>query len=151
MNTYLILKLVHVLSVIVWVGGALTANVLVWRVARAGDRATLSTLLGSMSIVGRRMTGPASIMTLLTGLGMLTTGSMDPGSLWIQWGFGGIVIHFLFGPILLRKAGMELYASLAGSDEGRFTAARRRVERLNVAYLAILLSVVAVMVLKPTL
>ena len=46
---------------------------------------------------------------------------------------------------------MELYAALTGSDEGRFAAARQRVDRLNTAYLALLALVVGVMVLKPTL
>ena len=40
---------------------------------------------------------------------------------------------------------------VAGGDEGRFVAARQRVDRLNTAYLALLVIVVGVMVLKPTL
>jgi uncharacterized membrane protein len=151
MNAYAILKLLHVLSVIVWVGGALTANVLVWRVARAGDRAALTSLMGSLAGIGRGMTGPSSLLTLLTGIGMMLTGRLDHTALWIQWGFAGVLIHFLFGPILLRRAGMELYASLTAGDDARFAVARQRVGRLNVVYLLVLVSVVSVMVLKPTL
>ena len=151
MNGYAVLKLLHVLAVIVWVGGALTANVLVWRVARAGDRAALTSLMGSLTGIGRGMTGPASLVTLLTGIGMMLAGRLDHTALWIQWGFAGVVIHFLFGPVLLRRAGMELFASLTSGDDARFAAARQRVGRLNVVYLLVLVSVVSVMVLKPTL
>jgi uncharacterized membrane protein len=148
---YGMLKVVHVLAVIVWVGGAMMANLLVWRVARAGDRAALTMLMSHMRNVGRSTTGPASIVTLLSGIGMMIVGRLDHTALWIQLGFGGIVLHFLFGPLLLRRAGMELYAALAGDDERRFVAARRRVDRLGAAYLALLVIVVGVMVLKPTL
>jgi uncharacterized membrane protein len=151
MNAYGILKVVHVLSVIVWVGGAVMANLLIWRVSRAGDRAALTMLMGHMRNVGRSTTGPAAIFTLLSGVGMMIAGRLDHSALWIQLGFGGIVLHFLFGPFLLRRAGMELYAALTGGDEGRFAAARQRVDRLNTAYLALLAFVVGVMVLKPTL
>jgi uncharacterized membrane protein len=151
MNSYGILKVIHVLAVIVWVGGAVMANLLIWRVARAGDRAALTMLMGHMRNVGRSTTGPASIVTLLSGIGMMLVGQLNHTALWIQLGFGGIVLHFLFGPFLLRRAGMELYAALSGGDESRFAAARQRVDRLNAAYLAMLVIVVGVMVLKPTL
>ena len=151
MNTYAILKLLHVVAVIVWVGGALMANLLTWRVAKAGDRQTLAALLGHMTLLGRGLVGPASVLTLITGIAMVVTGRLDWNALWIQWGFAGVVVHFLFGPILLRRAGIELLQAAADPNESRLVAARRRVSRLNTVYLAILLSVVGAMVIKPTL
>jgi uncharacterized membrane protein len=151
MNTYAILKLVHVVAVIVWVGGALTANLLTWRVAKAGDRQTLAKLLDHTGLLGRGLIGPASLLTLITGISLVAIGRLDWGALWIQWGFGGVVVHFLFGPILLRRAGIELQQAAADQNESRLVAARRRVARLNTIYLAVLLSVVGAMVIKPTL
>jgi uncharacterized membrane protein len=151
MNTYAILKLLHIVAVIGWVGGALTANRLTWRVAKAGDRPTLVTLLGHMTLLGRGLVGPASLLTLITGIAMVVTARLDWNALWIQWGFAGVVVHFLFGPILLRRAGIELLQAAADPNESRLVAARNRVGRLNTIYLAILLSVVGAMVIKPTL
>jgi uncharacterized membrane protein len=151
MNSYAVLKLLHVVAVIVWVGGALTASLLTWRVAKAGDRQTLAKLLDHTGLLGRGLIGPASLLTLITGIAMVATSRLDWGALWIQWGFGGVVVHFLFGPIVLRRAGIELQHAAADHDESRLVAARRRAGRLNTIYLAILLSVVAVMVIKPTL
>jgi uncharacterized membrane protein len=151
MNGYAALKLLHVVAVIVWVGGALTASLLTWRVAKAGDRQTLARLLDHTGRLGRRLIGPASLLTLITGIAMVATSRLDWGAFWIQWGFGGVVVHFLFGPLLLRRAGIELQQAAADQDESRLIAARRRVARLNTIYLAVMLSVVGAMVIKPTL
>jgi hypothetical protein len=72
-------------------------------------------------------------------------------ALWIAWGFGGIVVHFLFGPPMLRRAGIRLQHAVAEGDDARLATARRRLGRLNAIYLLLLFSVVAAMVLKPTL
>jgi uncharacterized membrane protein len=151
MNSYALLKLLHVVAVIVWVGGALSLSLLTWRVAQAGDRQTLATLLGYSGSLGRGLIGPASLLTLITGIAMVVAARLDWGALWIQWGFGGVVVHFLFGPILLRRAGIELQQATADQDASRLATARRRVGRLNAVYLAVLLSVIGAMVLKPTL
>ena len=151
MNSYALLKLLHVVAVIVWVGGSLTANLLTWRVAKAGDRQTLAKLLDHTGVLGRGLIGPASLLTLLTGITMVATARLDWNALWVQWGFGGVVVHFLFGPILLRRAGIELQQAAADHDDSRLVAARRRVARLNTIYLAVLLSVIGAMVIKPTL
>ncbi len=151
MSMYALLKLIHVLSVIVWLGVALTANLLTWRIARTGDRAALSLLFRHTGFLGPRLVGPAALVTLLSGIGMIAAGGINPGALWVQWGFGGIVVHFLFAPIVLRRAGMQLYQATADGDDARLAAARRRVARLSAVYLAILLSVVGAMVVKPTL
>jgi uncharacterized membrane protein len=150
-NTYALLKLLHVLSVIAWLGGALNMNLLTWRITRAGDRTALAALQRHAAVIGPAVLGPASLLTLLTGIGMIVAGRLDPEALWIQWGFAGIVVHFLFGPLLLRRAGIRLGQAVATGDDVRVRAAQRRVGRLNVIYLVLLLSVVGAMVLKPTI
>jgi len=146
---YALLKLLHVLSVIVWLGVALTSNLLTWRIARTSDRAALTVLLRHTSFLGPRLVGPASLLTLLTGIGMVFAGRVNPGALWIQWGFGGVIAHFLFGPIFLRRAGMQLVQATSNGDDAQLTAARQRVAWLSAVYFAILLSVVGAMVVKP--
>jgi hypothetical protein len=150
-NTYALLKLVHVVSVIAWLGGALTISLLTWRVARAVDRVALASLMKHAAFIGPTIFGSASGLTLLTGIGMVVSGRLDHSALWIQWGFAGIVAHFLFGPLLLRRAGIRLGEALAAEDDLRLAAARRRLGRLNAVYLALLFSVVGAMVLRPTL
>jgi uncharacterized membrane protein len=148
---YALLKLVHVLSVIAWLGGALNMNLLMWRITRAGDQATLAGLQRHAAVIGPAVLGTASVLTLLTGIGMVVSGRLDPQALWIQWGFAGVIVHFLFGPLLLRRAGIRLGEAVATGDDIRVRAAQRRVGRLNVTYLVLLLSVVGAMVLKPTI
>ena len=151
MNTYAVLKLVHVLAVITWVGGALNMTLLMWRITRAGDAAALATFQRHATFIGPAIAGPASLLTLLTGIGMIFTGRLDAQALWLQLGMAGIVIHFLFGPLFLRRAGIRLGQATAAGDTTRIAEARQRLGRLSAIYLVLLLSVVGAMVLKPTI
>jgi uncharacterized membrane protein len=150
-NTYAVLKLLHILAVIAWLGGSLNMTLLTWRITRAGDGAALATLQRHAAFVGPALIGPASVLTLVTGIGMVVAGGVDPGALWVQWGMAGIVIHFLFGPLFLRRAGIRLGQATAAGDSTRIADARRRLGQLSAIYLVLLLSVVSAMVLKPTI
>ena len=150
MNAYALLKLVHVVSVIVWIGGALNKSLLTWRMGRAADRAAYASFARHAAFVGPGIIGPASLVVLLTGIGMIVVADINPGAPWISWGFGGVVVHFLFGPFLLRRAGMRFGQAMTAGDDAQLAVARRRLGWLNVAYLLLLFSVVAAMVVKPT-
>ena len=52
MNVYALLKLVHVASVIAWLGGALAMTLLTWRIERAGDWVGLTALMPRAAFVG---------------------------------------------------------------------------------------------------
>ena len=151
MNAYAVLKLIHVLAVITWIGGALTMTLLTWRITRAGDPGALATLQRHGAFIGPAVAGPASLLVLLTGIGMVVVGRVDPAALWVQSGMAGIVVHFLFGPLVLRRAGIRLGQATASGDTTRIAEARRRLGRLSAVYLILMLSVVSVMVLKPTI
>ncbi len=84
MNVYALLKLVHVVSVIAWLGGALAITLLTWRIARTGDRVGLTALVRQAAFVGAAVFGPASLLTLVTGIGMVVGGRLDHSALWIQ-------------------------------------------------------------------
>jgi uncharacterized membrane protein len=152
MDTYRVLKFLHLASVTLWLGGGCSLAFLVLRVARTGDRAALSSLLRQAGLYGRAVVGPASLLTFLSGIGMLITLGISPDALWIRWGFIGILGHIVLGATLLRRATMRLEAlATAGGPSDAIDTARRRYGVLNAAYLLLLLSVVGAMALKPTL
>jgi hypothetical protein len=74
------------------------------------------------------------------------------GTLWVVWGFTGIVLHFLVGAVLFRKRTMELaqIASANASDDTALLEASGKLWAVQLVYLTIMASVVAVMVIKPT-
>ena len=152
-NAYNVLKFVHVLSVIAWIGGVACLAVLVWRVRRERDRAVLVALLRQATTYGQMVAGPASGLVLLSGLGMVGMAGIGFGTFWVLWGFTGIVLHFVFGAVFIRKRMMELtqLASAEGTSDQSLAEAGGKLWTVQLIYLAIMASVVWAMVLKPTL
>ncbi|MEZ5330576.1 MAG: DUF2269 family protein [Thermoanaerobaculia bacterium] len=151
MNFYRFLKFLHVASVVLWVGGAFTMTALVSSVTRARDRALMHALIGHVARLAGRVMGPASGLTLLSGLAMLFVVGLSPATFWVQWGLAGILVHFVLGGWFVRRATERLGSLTASADaaDGAIRAARRKLVLLNGAYLAVMLSVVAAMTIKP--
>ena len=61
LNAYGFLKFLHVVSVIVWVGGVTALSVVAWRMRNERDRQALTALLRQASTYGERVAGPASV------------------------------------------------------------------------------------------
>jgi uncharacterized membrane protein len=150
MTWYGVLKVVHILSAIVWIGGTMAFAMLVARLVGAKDRATLASMLPQVTGYMRTMAGPASGLVLLTGIAMVLVGRLGFGSLWISLGFLGFLLHGLYGGLVVQKRIVALVDAVAGKDDGLLARAGSRVRRANVIYLLIMASVIAVMVLKPT-
>jgi uncharacterized membrane protein len=150
---YAILKVVHVLSVVVWIGGAIAFFGITARLVRARDRITLGAYLPQAGRYGHVIGAPASLLVLLTGIAMVLVGHIGFRPLWVSWGFAGILLHFVFGAAVMRKRTMSLAAAVTAtpSDETRIAAAGRSLRTATTIYLLILISVIVVMVVRPTL
>jgi uncharacterized membrane protein len=149
-NGYSWLKLAHLLAVIVWVGGSLVMSFLTAAFLRSGNRDATTLFLKEAGFYGPMVVGPSSLLVFFTGLGMAAMARLF-GALWVQLGFGGIVLHFILGAGLIRAASIRLQNALAAPAGGEpaLRTAGRRLGFLNVVYLLVLVFVVAVMVLKP--
>jgi uncharacterized membrane protein len=147
------LKFLHVLSVIVWIGGVAGLAVVTWRIARERNREALSALVRQSAAFGQGICGPASGVVLLTGLTMVGLAHLGFATLWIVWGYAGIAVHGFTGGIFLRKRVAELtaIASAPGGDEASLIGAARRLWTTQLVYLLLLATVVGAMILKPTL
>jgi uncharacterized membrane protein len=152
-NAYNVLKFIHVLSVIAWIGGVACLSVLVWRVRRERNRAILAGLLRHATVYGQMVAGPASGLVLLSGIAMVGMADIGFYTFWVLWGFAGIVLHFVFGAVFIRKRTMELaqLASAEGTSDQSIAEAGSKLWTVQLIYVAIMVSVVAAMVLKPTL
>jgi uncharacterized membrane protein len=152
-NAYNVLKFVHVLSVIAWVGGVACLAVLIWRVRRERNRTILTTLLRHATTYGQMVPGPASGLVLLSGLGMVGMAGIGFTTFWVLWGYTGILLHGVIGAVFIRKRTMELarLASSDGADDQSLAEAGGKLWAVQLIYLAIMALVVAAMVIKPTL
>src|SRR2546423_885042 len=126
---------------------------LIARVGRERNRDALSVLLRQAASYGQWVVGPASLIVLLSGLAMVGSARIGFGTFWVVWGFGGVLVHLLFGAFVLRMRGANLarLVSAGGADDGAVAAAARGLWQMQLLYLILLASVVAMMVLKPTL
>ena len=152
-NAYSVLKFLHVISVVVWLGGVVALSVLTWRLRGDRNRELLRTALPQLANYGQMMIGPSSGIVLLTGLAMVGMAKIGFGTFWVLWGFAGVVLHTFLGVVVIRRRTMKL-AQLAGSkeaDDATLAAASRGLWQAQLLYMLILASVVWAMVLKPTL
>jgi len=152
-NPYNVLKFIHVLSVIGWVGGVACLAVLIWRVRRERNRTILAALLQQATTYGQMVPGPASGLVLLSGLGMVGMAGIGFTTFWVLLGYAGILLHGIIGAVFIRKRTMELarLASTDGADDQSLAEAGGKLWTVQLIYLAIMALVVGAMVLKPTL
>ena len=153
LNAYGFLKLLHVVSVIVWVGGVAALSVVAWRMRNERNRDALTALVRQASTYGERVAGPASFIVLLTGPMMVGMAHIGFGTFWVVWGFAGLTAHFWIGATALRRrtsALLQLASGASGNDAAILTASRS-LWSAQLIYLAIMAAVVVAMVLKPTL
>jgi uncharacterized membrane protein len=151
-DSYNVLKTIHVLAAIVWIGGALTMNILGTRLARANEPARLTAFARDVEWIGQRVYLPASITVLLFGIFTVLDGDIGFTTLWVVIGLLGIVITALTGSIFLGPESKRV-AEIAEQKGVEDPEVHRRIARLFVVSridLVVLVVVVADMVLKPT-
>ena len=143
---YLILKTLHILGVIVWMGGMTTILLLYARLGAKRQPGALRQVLDVAAEFGQRVVGPAAGITLIAGIALIIM--YDIGlPVWVWWGIAGMTASMSLGGGAIRRATLRLVATLdAGGD---YEAELRGLMRLAVINLLILASTVAAMVIKP--
>ena len=152
-NTYTVLKTIHILAVTAWVGGAGILVMLLARARRANDTGTLIPLVKQIQFVGPRVFAPSGLILVITGIWMRANGYLGTHYyLWVILGLVGWGATFVTGNFFLRPAGDKLGAALAekGPEDPGTLAHIDRI--LNVARvdLVVLALVIVDMVIKPT-
>jgi uncharacterized membrane protein len=147
---YQLILYLHILSGVVWVGGAIYAQLLAIRVSRASDPTELPIVARHTAYLGLRVFGPASLLIIITG-SVMTLQNWSFGQLWIAVAVGLWVLSAALGAIYvgprIGKVG-ELFAEQGpASVEARALLDRMfLVSRLElVAFFVI----VGLMVFKP--
>jgi uncharacterized membrane protein len=150
MNWYGILKLLHVLSAIVWMGGGIALTIVLLRVLGTRDRATLAQLVPQVAKFMGSVGGPASGLLLLTGIAMVFAGKLTFKAPWIGLGFGGIIVLGAYGGLVMSKRMEALERAAKGGDDAVLAGAGAKVRQSSMILISIMAAIVAVMVLKPT-
>jgi uncharacterized membrane protein len=149
---YELVKYVHILCAIVWVGGAFYAQILALQVAKSSDPADLPKLGRHIEFIGTRVFLPASILLFIAGV-ILTTQRWAFQQTWISiaivlWLFSALVGSLYLGPRSKKVA--ELFdAEGPTSTAGR--ALLGRLFLVSRVELVAFLVTIALMVTKPTI
>jgi uncharacterized membrane protein len=149
---YGLLKIVHILAVVIWIGGGAALATIMAQMAKARDRAGLAALLPQAARFGPKVGGPASGVVLLTGIALVIVGKIGFAALWVSLGFAGIVVHALYGGLVMRNRSMAFAQAVTAqpADDERIARESGRFRLASAVYLLLMTAVIAVMVLKPT-
>ena len=152
-NLYSVFKFLHVVAVIVWLGGLFTTSIVTTRMAREGNQSAMASLMRQSGFIGRSVLGPAAALALISGVVMVIDGGIGFGTLWIAWGVGALIVSMGLGATVIRRSGEQLGRLLAseGRDEEAVMSLQRRLQTLSAVNMLVLLSAVWMMVTKPTL
>jgi uncharacterized membrane protein len=148
---YTVLKTFHVLFAVIWVGGAVTINILGTRATRSTDGSRIATFAGEAGWIGQRIYAPSAMLVLIFGILGVLNGHIGFAHAWVIIGLVGIGLTILTGAAFLgpsARRASEIVAARGPDDP----EAKRLIGRLLVTGridLLVLFTVIAVMVIKP--
>ena len=150
MTWYELWLFLHISAAIVWIGGAVTVQVIALLTKRANDPAQAAAFGRNSAFVGTRVFAPSSVLVLATGLALTENGSWDWSEPFIYLGLIGWALvagtAFLF---LSRAIGR---ASRRIATEGPSPALMAEIGRLIVlarVLVFVLFVIVFLMTVKP--
>lgn len=148
---YTTLKVIHVIAAIIWIGAGTAFSIMNARISSRKDEEAARVLGAEGEFFGKGVFMPASIVTLLAGVGMVlaSDGAIGFGEPWIGIGFAGIIISTLIGAVLITRATDSLNDAAKAGDTATVTAMQQRLGVLGATDLVVLYIVVWAMVVRP--
>ncbi len=144
-------KTVHVLFVVIWVGGGMAITILGLRAERAPDGTEVASLARQAAFLGERVFAPAGLIVVATGIGMVSNASLGYDHFWIEFGLLGFLSTFVIGIAVLSPRAKKLVALIEakGPNDPETRAAVATILLIARADMAVLLLVIVDMVAKP--
>jgi uncharacterized membrane protein len=151
MTKYELLKTIHVLFAVIWVGGAATTQVFATRLSRANEPARMAAFAKDIEFVGTRVYTPASVIVLAAGIWMVADSGWDFTDLWIVFGLIGIAFSATVGAAFLGPESGRIgrLIEAKGPEDAEVTSRLNRIFLVSRVELVILLLIVVNMVVKP--
>jgi uncharacterized membrane protein len=105
---------VHILFVVIWIGGGLFLTVNGILAERKRDPAEMVQLVKLAAFAGERIFAPAAIVVLAMGISMVLNAHYGFGHFWLIFGLLGFASSFVIGIGVLSPRARKLDALLAG-------------------------------------
>jgi uncharacterized membrane protein len=145
---YIIVKYIHILGAIAWIGGGVTLCALSLFAVRRNDEPQMLQVLQSVGLLANRWFVPASLITLVCGVTMAFLGNFW-GDAWVVLGLVGFAATFVTGHFGLRPFAMKIQAQAEKGDMAGAVAAGKQMLQVAKFDYTMLFMVVADMVFKP--
>jgi len=148
---YLTFKTVHVISVVVWIGGGLLLTLFGILAERARDGIQLAAIARMAAFAGERIFTPAALLAVASGIAMVLNLHWGFDHFWIIFGLLGFLSTFVIGIGVLApmaKQANELIAE-KGPQDPEVQVFASKILLIARADVAVLLLVIVDMVSKP--
>lgn len=146
-----ILLWIHIVAVIIWLGGVFMLGLLFERAQRSQDEATVLSLTRMSEFLGKAVFNPAGIITLAAGIWLVFELDYEFSEAWISIGFLGIAAGAILGMAYYPKAYRAVQQGIEadGLLGNETLAALRRLRLVSTLEWVFLIFVVWAMVFQP--
>ena len=143
-----ILKLIHIVAAIVWVGGG--SFLTLYGLRLAGAEAVDRTAYARSMLFAGRVFMVASIVALAAGVWLVLAEDLwGFDQAWISIGFLGIIVGAVLGPAFYGPQSEGIISDIEKADTAAADARSSRIRLVSSVEMVILLVVVWAMVYKP--
>lgn len=128
-TAYTVVKFVHVLLAIVWLGGAIMIQLMARTALASRLPGRAAEFSAEVADIGKKVFTPMSILILLLGLYLVQEGGWGFGSFWVSAAIVGIVVSIAVGAGYLGPQTGRL-AALVQSEGDDSPAVRQKVSTI---------------------
>ena len=151
MTWYTFFKSIHVITAVIWVGGAAMIQAYAFRILRTGDGRRQAEFSKDTEVVGMRVFIPASLILFLAAIAMMVNLNWSWSQNWIVLGLIAFGFSFVLGAGFIGPEGGRIAELIEqqGPDSPAVQARIRRILTISRCELVVLLTVIVNMVVKP--
>ena len=151
MTWYTFFKSIHVITAVIWIGGAAMIQAYAFRIIRTGDGKRQADFAKDTEVVGMRVFVPASLILVLAAIGLMANGNWSWGQNWTVLGLIAFALSFVIGAGFLGPESGRIAQAIEkeGPNSPEAQARIRRILSVSRAELVVLLTVIVNMVVKP--
>jgi uncharacterized membrane protein len=151
MSLYEAIVLVHILMATVWIGGGIVTQHFAALILREGDPVRVGGFGRDIAWIATRITLPAALVLLGSGIWAAVEGDWDFGAAWISISFTVWIVAVVAGLVLVRPeyARIESLLPSLGMNADAIAERLRRILLFSRIELVLLLIALWAMVVKP--
>jgi uncharacterized membrane protein len=128
---YTFFKSIHVVTAVIWVGGAVMVQAYAFRILRIPDARRQADFAKDTEVVSMRVFIPASWILLLTAIAMMINLDWDWGQNWIVLGLIAFALSFVLGAAFLGPESGRI-AKIIEREGPESAEAQSRIRRILV-------------------